>query len=900
MAGKKRKAIGNNSNLGLDYYFRRQQHNVLLTESSTFPHGHREITNVPPKTDEEFARELQAKWNRENISTTCDKSKRVPDMNKKLPDYNLTDSDKFPQETDEEIARKLQAEWCQEEVVVNCNKSSKIPENLPSGSQPTGKEACLSEISSSYCDKDMGITPTSKNIIKSLSTEKERTLSIKLTENTADEEGSNIPFGESPLKFRPSNYKEELRNYSTTKGGNLSYSLLTKCFMLISGTSSRIKIIDTLVNLLRLLIEGDPNSLIPAVWLATNAISPPYQSLEIGLGGSAISKALRNVYGLDAKSLKTLYKKCGDAGDVAFEAKKRQKFTLKKPKPLTIIGVYQSLVQLAMAKGNGSNEFKQRIVDRLLQEARGAEESRYVLRIGAVRTTMLIALSRAFQLSCPTGVNFHLKSSQELSSMSKETLATFWSNGEELVKSCFAKQPNYNELVTHLLQVGVCDELIARCRLKLHIPILPMLGNVTRDITDVFLKLEGQPFSCEYKYDGQRAQVHCDDREVVSIFSRHLEIMTDKYPDLVSLIPSIKSSRVSSFILEGEVVAVCQSSGDIKSFQALSNRARKDVQIENITIQVCLFAFDLMFLNGQSLLEKSFRERRALLRNLFVEIPNQFTMVKSIDVMNQNVDQDMDQVLEFFKSATENKCEGIMVKLLDNKTDISSQDAYEESVSRKVVTNTTKEIVEARRPNLRKKNNRKDLLCTYEPDKRLNSWLKVKKDYSTTFDTLDLIPIAGWHGQGRKSKWWSPILFAVRNEETGSLEAVCKCISGFTDSFYAENKEFYRENGPNVLSSKPGYIEYSGGSPDVWFEPQEVFELTFADITLSPVYTASIGLVSDERGLSLRFPRFLKKRNDKSIDEASTSEFLAGLFKKQEKKSSARESEFKFDIVHNE
>lgn len=61
--------------------------------------------------------------------------------------------------------------------------------------------------------------------------------------------------------------------------------------------------------------------------------------------------------------------------------------------------------------------------------------------------------------------------------------------------------------------------------------------------------------------------------------------------------------------------------------------------------------------------------------------------------------------------------------------------------------------------------------------------------------------------------------------------------------------------------------------------------MAFADITLSPVYTAAIGLVSDERGLSLRFPRFLKKRDDKSIDEASTSEFLAGLWRKQEEKA---------------
>lgn len=61
--------------------------------------------------------------------------------------------------------------------------------------------------------------------------------------------------------------------------------------------------------------------------------------------------------------------------------------------------------------------------------------------------------------------------------------------------------------------------------------------------------------------------------------------------------------------------------------------------------------------------------------------------------------------------------------------------------------------------------------------------------------------------------------------------------------------------------------------------------MAFSDITISPTYTAAIGLVSDEKGLSLRFPRFLKKREDKGIDEASTSEFLARLWRKQEEKA---------------
>lgn len=674
------------------------------------------------------------------------------------------------------------------------------------------------------------------------------------------------------------------------------------------------------------------------VWLATNSISPPYISMELGLGGSAISKALKQVCGLDQRSLKAIFDKHGDAGDVAFEAKKKQSFTLRKPKPLTIKSVYQSLVKIATSQGQGSAEVKQRIVDRLLQDARGGEESRYVvrtlcqhLRIGAVKTTMLIALSRAFLLSRPADADFPLRSTVELSKLKKDELAEVWSRPEEIVKACFARRPNYNDLVPILLETGVCDELLMRCGLTIHIPLRPMLGSITRDLSEMLTKLQGRDFACEYKYDGQRAQVHCDENGKVSIFSRHLEVMTDKYPDLVELVPKIRGEGVTSFIMEGEVVAVDQQTGELKNFQTLTNRARKDVVIGEITISVCLFAFDLMYLNGQPLLDRPFRERRDMLKSLFVEVPHHFTWVKNMDATSQ----DSETVLEFFKSATGSKCEGIMVKILDNLLDapvppVNAQEGAQEDVvtsgpsapsksNGRITKGKGKGKAKASESAGEKKppSRRKPLLATYEPDKRLDSWLKVKKDYSASFDTLDLIPVAAWHGSGRKAKWWSPILLAVRNEETGTLEAVCKCMSGFTDAFYKANRKFYdNESGEiedvghevarnnaddnedknschqgegkykNTRKTQPGFVEYSG-HPDVWFEPQEVWEMAFADITLSPTYTAAIGLVSQDRGLSLRFPRFLRKREDKSIEEASTNEFLAGLWRKQEAKAPA-------------
>ncbi|KAJ6028337.1 hypothetical protein N7540_003913 [Penicillium herquei] len=780
--------------------------------------------------------------------------------------------------SDEALARKLQEEWNKEEEAADSTSNSN---NI----QPTEVELDTNTAPSAPIPAD--ITPAAPT------TSKKNTLSLQSSSGTEDTVSLDIPFDQSPQKFDPSKYVEELRPHWASEGGDATYALLTRAFVLANSTTSRIKIVDTLVNFLRVLIEGDPNSVLPAVWLATNSISPPYDEMELGLGGSSISKALKKVYGLNNLGLKTLYDKHGDAGDVAFEAKKRQTFTLMKPKPLKIKGVYQSLLKIATSKGSGSQETKQRIVEKLLQDTRGAEESRYIvrtlvqnLRIGAVKTTMLIALARAFLYSKPAGAEFSIRPNHELARLKKDELAEIYTNAEEIVKASYARHPSYNDLVPCLLEIGVTEELLIRCGLVLHTPLRPMLGSITRDLSDMLTKLQGRDFSCEYKYDGQRAQVHCDEQGRVSIFSRHLELMTEKYPDLVSLVPQIRGEGVSSFILEGEVVAVDRDTGDLLPFQTLTNRAKKNVEIGAIAVTVCLFSFDLMYLNSEPLLDRPFRERRELLRSLFVEIPNRFTWVKSLDATSA----DSESVLEFFKGATDAKCEGIMVKVLDNtlkQTAIPNNQEQESSNQIPSTDSTTPAIKE-------KPSRRKALLSTYEPDKRLESWLKVKKDYSTSSETLDLIPVAGWHGQGRKAKWWSPILLAVRNPESGALEAVTKCMSGFTDKFYASNKEKYSEGSVNVIS-RPAYVEYSG-HPDVWFEPQEVWEMAFADITLSPTYTAAIGLVSEERGLSLRFPRFLKVREDKGLDEASSSDYLALLWRKQAEKAKVEDGKGKEEL----
>jgi DNA ligase-1 len=527
---------------------------------------------------------------------------------------------------------------------------------------------------------------------------------------------------------------------------------------------------------------------------------------------------------------------------------------------------------------------------------------------------VLISLARAFSMTSPGGATW---APPEIPKGKQERQELF-TKAEETLKRAFAKCPNYNLLLPPLLSGGV--PALQEIKLTLHTPIKPMLGTITRSLDDMLAKFSGRSFTVEYKYDGQRAQIHYDGGRV-EIFSRHLENMTSKYPDLVSLIPSICGPGIESFILEGEVVAVDQSTGALQNFQQLSGRGRKNVGIGEVKVGVCLFVFDLMMVNERELLGKPLRERRRLLRDGFLEVGNRFMWVKSLDATSE----DGDKIREFFTQAVGERCEGVMVKLLDNdncgkagneaheagnevRSDVHNEGGIEEKKPGKPGKPET--TVKGRLRN-------KPLLATYEPDKRLESWLKVKKDYILdSSETVDLIPIAGWHGNGRKSKWWSPILLAIRNPTTGSLEAVCKCMSGFSDRFYKENRAFYnpdegdgdddeeadeeeentrnpeeeenalrnldatetaRTGTTNCATEKPSYYDVPPDfHPAVWFEAKEVWEVAFADITVSPNYTAGRDVLGGDKGLSLRFPRFIKKRTDKGIEEATSGGELVG------------------------
>jgi DNA ligase-1 len=175
--------------------------------------------------------------------------------------------------TDEQLARKLQAEWDQEEASDNSarqNSASKEADGILDSSGPPDSSIGFQPTYDIYSDGKR----ENEDEVGRLDSRPEKpqqepkgknTLSLQSTGSAEDAITSNIPFDESPLTFEPSKYVEDLQSHWAADGGNASYALLTRFFLLINSTQSRIKIVDTLVNALRVIIEGDPSSLLPTV-----------------------------------------------------------------------------------------------------------------------------------------------------------------------------------------------------------------------------------------------------------------------------------------------------------------------------------------------------------------------------------------------------------------------------------------------------------------------------------------------------------------------------------------------------------------------------------------------------------------------------------------------------------
>ena len=521
----------------------------------------------------------------------------------------------------------------------------------------------------------------------------------------------------------------------------------------------------------------------------------------------------------------------GDLGILAENSRSKQKMMIK-PKPLTVNTVFKSFYDIASMSGNQSQNHKIGLIKRLLVSCQGSE-ARYItrsllgkLRIGLAEQTVLVSLGHATLLTPPGGTSELAVTKNVEAAKADAALA---------VKTCFCEHPNYEHIIKMIKEHGVM-EAERFCGLSPGVPVKPMLAHPTKGISEVLHRFLGCEFTCEFKYDGERAQIQYKEGGTVNIFSRNQENNTSKYPDIISRMDICLENETKSFILDCEVVAWDLEQKKILPFQILTTRKRKDADKDQIKVKVCLFAFDLLYLNGQSLVRESFRKRRSLLHSSFKEVEGEFLFATAKDC------KDTEEIQEFLEESIKGQCEGLMVKTLD-----------------------------------------KD--ATYEISKRSHNWLKVKKDYlEGVADSLDLVVVGAYYGKGKRSGLYGGYLLACYDPDTEEYQAICKIGTGFTDEDLAAH---HKSLGDYMISEAKSYYSYPDSiKPDVWFEPSVLWEVKCADLSISPIYTAALGIVDSEKGISLRFPRFIRIRDDKSPEDATSAQQVADLYRKQDNKQS--------------
>jgi DNA ligase-1 len=227
-----------------------------------------------------------------------------------------------------------------------------------------------------------------------------------------------------------------------------------------------------------------------------------------------------------------------------------------------------------------------------------------------------------------------------------------------------------------MLEHGIFN-LEDNCKLQPGVPLKPMLAKPTKAITEVLDRFENQTFTCEYKYDGERAQIHYvakdsdqkyrgpteaatkTDGGLAAIFSRNSEDLSKKYPDILAKLNTWVKPDTKSFVLDCETVAWDLVEKKVLPFQQLMTRKKKDVKIEDVKVKVCVFAFDILFLNGEAIVSKSLRERRELLHGAFRPVEGEFAFATSMN------GQELDEIQHFLDESVKASCEGLMVKMLD-------------------------------------------------------------------------------------------------------------------------------------------------------------------------------------------------------------------------------------------
>ncbi len=323
-----------------------------------------------------------------------------------------------------------------------------------------------------------------------------------------------------------------------------------------------------------------------------------------------------------------------------------------------------------------------------------------------------------------------------------------------------------------------------------------------------------------------RIQAHRAADGRIELFTRGLERIDHQFPDLVEAIAAALGPREA--ILEGEAVAYDVAAGELRPFQEVMFRRRRHGISEAVRdVPVSLFCFDLLYADGEDLTRSPYPRRRERLAAALT-LSDRIRLTTVVEVSTPEA---LDAT---FEQAIADGSEGLMCKAVGPDS-------------------------------------------VYRAGNRGWQWIKLKRDYrSELSDTVDLVVVGAFAGRGRRRGVYGAVLLAAYDTDADVYRTVGKCGTGFSD---ADLAELSARLAPHQLDRQPPLVD-ARQPADVWFEPRVVLEVLSAELTLSPNATAGRGVLKEDSGLAMRFPRFTGRwRDDKGPQDATTTAELVQLYR---------------------
>lgn len=574
---------------------------------------------------------------------------------------------------------------------------------------------------------------------------------------------------------------------------------VAQIFQKIEQESSRIEITKLFADLIKDATAHEAQML---TYLSLGLLRAPYEGSQFNFAEKNAVKAVANVLGISESAAKEQAKKVGDIGSLLLTG------SWKYEKELTLPQVYYKLSEFADISGEGSQETKSAYLQELLLSVDPLSACYIVriiigkLRLGFSDMTVIDALS--------------------------------WSvTGNKSLRDALEHAYNISAdigLIALTLKEGGI-EAIEKMSITVGIPIRPAGAERLPTAADIIKKLG--PCVAQPKLDGFRVQLHLDkhtSHTKVWFFSRNLLNMSEMFPDLQA---DVKNLDVQSLIVEGEALAYDEETDSYLPFQETVKRRRKhDIEEMAADLPLKLIVFDILYLNGVSLLDEQQNKREKVLSQL-IRSHN----LKSVTMIPERSMETAQQLNDYFLENITAGLEGLVVKRPD---------------------------------------------ALYQPGKRNFNWIKLKRheEEGQLDDTLDCVILGYYAGKGKRAAFGiGAFLVGVYDHDQDCFETVAKIGTGLTDDEWRALKK--QCDAEKISHKLPNVMVNSTLEPDVWVVPKIVVMIRADEITRSPVHSA--GRDHEGIGYALRFPRMMGPRPDKSADQATTVEELKSLFRIQKK-----------------